>query len=81
MFLYMIIVRQEYYCKRHKLNEKKILRFNPNVGKTFAGLALSVLKVLKKAIAQKIHQESFHILSKICKNRKTFLSLNLYTGG
>ena len=56
MFLYMIIVRQGYYCKRHKLNEKKILRFNPNVGKTFAGLALSVLKVLKKAIAQKIHQ-------------------------
>ena len=49
MFLFMIIVRQEYYHKWHKLNERKILQLNPNVGKTFVGLASSVLKVRKKA--------------------------------
>jgi len=44
-----------------------------NFGKTFTGLASSVLKVLKKAIAQK---ENFDISSKICENRETFLPLD-----
>ena len=39
--------------------------------------ALSVWKVLKKAIAKmNIDGENFHNSSKICKNCKTFLSLN-----
>ena len=38
-----------------------------NVGKTFVDFALSVLKVLKRAIAQNIY---FCDLLRICKNRK-----------
>ena len=39
--------------------------------------ASSVWTVLKKAIAEvNICQENFHNSSKICKNRKTFLSLD-----
>ena len=34
--------------------------------------ALSILKVLKKAIAHKIHRENLQISSKIHENRKTF---------
>ena len=48
------------YHKRQKLSERKVLwftGFHSNVGKTFAGIALSVLKVLQKAIAQKIHRK------------------------
>ena len=33
------------------------------------GLASSVSKVLRKAIAHKIHSENFHVLSKIGENR------------
>ena len=40
------------------------------------GLDSSALKVLKKAIAQKIRRENFRISSKIYENCKTFLSLN-----
>ena len=61
-----------YYLKRQKLNERKVLQFtgfHPNVGKTFAGLASSVLKVLKKAIAIKVHHENFRVLSKIHESR------------
>ena len=46
-----------------------------SVGKTFVVLASSVLKVLKKAIAQKIYWENLGFL-KICENRETFLPLN-----
>ena len=38
--------------------------------------ALSVLKVLKKAIAQEIRQENFRASSKIHKSGETFLLLN-----
>ena len=60
------------YCKRQKLSERKVLRFNrfhSNVGKTFVGLISSVLKVLKKAIAQKIHQENFHAFLNLRKSQ------------
>ena len=45
-----------YYLKRQRLSEREVLQFTgfySNVGKTFAGLASYVLKVLKKAIANK----------------------------
>ena len=68
------------YCKRQKLSKRKNLRFTQfhlDVGKTFTDLASSVLKVLQKAIAHKIHWENFHILSKICENRIFSLTLLL----
>ena len=48
------------------------------------GLASSVLKVLQKVIAHKIHKENFHVSSKIRKNREIFslaqlLSFMVYT--
>ena len=63
------------------VNERKVLQFtgcHANVGKTFTGLASSVMKVLQKAIAHKIYRENFCILSKIHENHKTFLSLSFY---
>ena len=75
MYLYIRM-----YCKRQKLSERKVSRFTgfySNVRKPFAGLASSVLKVLQKTIAQKIHRENFHVSLKICEN-KTFLSANFY---
>ena len=69
------------YCKQQKLSKRKVLQFTQfhlDAGKAFTGLASSVLKVLQKAIAHKIHWENFHISSKICENRKSFLSLNFY---
>ena len=51
-----------YYRKQQKLSERKVLRFtgfHSNVGKTFMSLASSVLKVLRKAIAQK---KNFRVL-------------------
>ena len=68
------------YHKRLKLSKRKVSQFtgfHSNVGKTYADLVSSILKVLKKAIAQKIHWENFRILSKICKNLEIFLTLNL----
>ena len=62
------------YRKQQNLSERKVSRFtgfHSNVEKIFAGLALSVLKMLKKAIAQKIYQENYIILLKICENSKT----------
>ena len=38
-----------------KVKVSRFIGFHSSVGKTFADLASSVLKVLKKAIAQKIH--------------------------
>ena len=67
------------YLKQQKLSERKVSRFigfHSSVGKTFADLASSVLKVLKKAIVKKIHPENFCVLSKICENCKTFRLLN-----
>ena len=67
--------------KRQKLSKKKVSQFtgfHSNIRKTFAGLTSSALKVLKKAIAQKIHRENFRALSKIRKNCKTFLPLNFF---
>ena len=49
--------------------------FHSNIGKTFAGLAPSVLKVLKRAIAKKIYQENLCISLKAAKlfSRLTFV--------
>ena len=59
-----------------KLHERKashsLLDF---IGKTFIVIALPVLEVLKKAITQNIHRESFHNLSKICKSWEGFVNL------
>ena len=41
-------------------------------------LTSSAMKVIKKVIAQKIHQENFCISLKICENQETFLLLNFY---
>ena len=43
------------------------------VEKTFAVFASFALNVLKKAIAQNIHKETFHDLLKISKNCKGFV--------
>ena len=59
-----------------KVEQEKSFGFHLNVGKTFADLTSFILNVPKKAIAQKIHKENFHVSSKICKNRETFLMLN-----
>ena len=67
------------YCKRQKLSKRKVSQFtgfHSIVGNTFAFLALSALKVLRKNIAQKILRENFLVSSKILKNRETFLPLN-----
>ena len=37
----------------------RLTRFHSNVGKTFTGLTSFVLKMLKKAIAHKIHRKTF----------------------
>ena len=48
----------------------------PNEGKTFAAFALSVWKVLKKAVAQlKICQETFAVCQKSVKTTKLFSRL------
>ena len=39
------------------------------------------LTVFKKAIAQRINLENFHVSSKICKNCKTFFPLNFVAYG
>ena len=65
------------YFERQKLSNRKVSQltgFHPNVRKTLAVFALSIRKLLKKAIAQlNICRENFCGSSKI---RKTFLSLN-----
>ena len=46
------------YRNQQQLSKKKVLqftKFHSNVGKTLAGLALSVINALKKAIAQTIY--------------------------
>ena len=56
------------YRKRQKLSERKVSQFtefHSNVGKIFTGLASFVLKVLKKAIAQKIHWENLHFVENL----------------
>ena len=73
-----------YYCKQQKLSERKVLRFtgfHSNVGKTFTGLASSVLTALRKAIAQKIHWEKLLCFIKIPKSHKTFLSVDFHLYG
>ena len=57
---------------------RKVLQFtgfHSNVGKTFAGYASSVLKVLKKAIAQKIHWKTFAFCRKSTRTKKLFSRL------
>ena len=50
-------------------------------GKTFAELILSVLKVLKKAIAQKIHSKIFAFHRKSAKTIKLFSCLTFVAYG
>jgi len=52
--------------------------YHPNLGKAFTVFALSVLKILKKAIAQSIHREKSHGLLKICKNCKGFVPWKIF---
>ena len=58
------------------VSERKVLSFtgfHSNAGKTFTGLASSVLKVLlRKVIVLTIHQENFHSLLKINESHKIF---------
>ena len=58
--------------KGQKLSERKVLqftRFHSNLSR------ISFHASSKKAIAHKIYRENFCVLSKIHKNRKTFLPL------
>ena len=78
VFNYFPVLLIVNYCKRERLSERKVswfTEFHLNVGKTFASVASSVLKELKKAIAQKIHRENFCVLSKFHKNCSSFILL------
>ena len=74
------------YHKKQKLSERKdplFTGFHLNVRKTFMAFASSVYNYMestKEAIAKlNINLlENFRNLSKICKNCKTFLSLNFF---
>ena len=60
----------ERYCKQQKLSDRKVSQltgFHSNVRETFVGFASVVLKILKKAIAHKMHQQNFCILSNLRK--------------
>ena len=68
----MTKVKREKSFTVHWISSKRI-------GKTFLVFALSVWKVLKKAIAQlNLFQENFCASSKFHKNCKTFLLPNFY---
>ena len=64
------------YHEQQKLPDRKVLQFtalHPNIGKTFAASALSVLKVLKKAIAKKIFVGKTYVIHrKSAKTTKIF---------
>ena len=56
--------------------------FNLNAMKTFKGLAISLLKVPKKANGQKIHQENFCVSTKTAKvfSRLTLVIYSILLG-